>query len=358
LNYAKQEETIRKGKVIMKRILSCSLCLCLMLVMLAGCGNSAATPTPAATPSPAATSSPQVNFPVKTIRLICPYGAGGGTDTNLRALAEAAQKFTDVNIVVENVTGGTGITGITTMMATEPDGYSLCSVSGEWISLATLGLAPADFDYQNCERVMHYCFTPQSIIVAADSPYQTIEDLIEGAKTNAGGIILATTGSGSSQHLTTLLLEKTTETDFNIIPYSEGGAAVVAALIGGHADVICVEPGEASAQVDAGTARYLAVASDERITQYPDVPTLKESGIDIVYGAWRGLAVPKGTPAEVIAVLEDIFVQAAQDPDFVSFMEKNVYGMKVLNAAEWEPLFESQETLIQSACEIYLDASK
>lgn len=358
----------RKENKEMKKVLTMLVCLCMVCALVAGCAanqadqatatdaeqqEAAATAEPAAAVEEA-TPEPEISFPEGTIRIICPYGAGGGTDTILRALADSASKIAGVNIVVENITGGTGITGITTMMACDPDGYNLCSVSGEWISLPTLGLAPSDFNYDNCERICLFNQDPNCFVVAANSPYDTLEDLVNAALETPGGLIMATTGAGGTHHLTGLLFEDRSGTDFNIIPYSEGASAVMAALVGGHADVGCVGPAEAAAQVDAGNAKILAIASDGRIDKYPDVPTFTECGYDIIYGTWRGLAAPAGTPEEVVNKLNEIFVAAAEDEAFASFMDANGFGHKIYDREAWAEIFPDQVAIIKDVCEIYL----
>lgn len=297
-------------------------------------------------------------FPNRTMTVICPYGAGGGTDLLLRGLSDAAAKIADVNIVVQNVTGGNGAVGIVTMMAATPDGYTVGSCSGEWIALKELNLTPPGFDYNNAEKIMHYNFDAAAFVVAKDSPYKTIEEVLEYAKTNPEQIVLGVTAAGGSHHLASLLIQELTGTRYNIVPYSEGANAVMAALMGDHIQVACVGPAEAAAQVDAGNARLLAITAEKRNQNYPDVPTFKDKGYNVIYGSWRALAVPKGTPAEIVSRLEDIFYQAAQAPAFVEFCDKGGFTIDILNKEEFEKRFVEQEKLIKEVCRIYLEDSE
>lgn len=337
-----------------KRIVSLALSLAMALTLVS-CGGKPTTGGSSSSGLSSASGSASANsdFPKQTITLICPYGAGGGTDVLLRALCDSASKIAGVNIVVENITGGNGATGVVTMMDSDPDGYTIGSCSGEWIALKEMGLTPDNFDYNNAEMIMHYNFDPACYLVPVDSPYQSIEDLVNDAKANPGKITLGVTAAGGSHHLAALLFQELSGTEFNVVPYSEGSSATMTALMSGQVTVGSVCPAEASAQIQAGQVRILGICSENRLADYPDVPTLKECGYDVVYGAWRGLCAPKGTPADVVDKLEDIFCQAAQTQEFIDFCANNGNEIDLLNKEEFAKRFVSQEELIKSVCAIY-----
>lgn len=340
-----------------RRILSLALALA-MTFTLASCGNNVENNSSGSAVSGGNKSgggAPASSFPNQTITLICPYGAGGGTDVLLRSLADAAGKIAGVNIVVENITGGNGATGVVTMMDSAPDGYTIGSCSGEWIALKEMGLAPEDFDYDNSEMIMHYNFDPACYLVPVDSPYQSIEDIIAAAKAAPGEITLGVTAAGGSHHLASLLFQKESGTEFNVVPYSEGSAACVTALMSGQVEIGSVCPAEAIAQIQAGQVRILGICSEERLASYPDVPTLKESGYNVVYGAWRGLCAPKGTPTEVVDKLEEVFLAAADSQSFKDFCASNNNELDVLDKAAFAERFVSQEELIKQVCAIYAE---
>lgn len=292
-------------------------------------------------------------FPNQTVTIICPYGAGGGTDVILRALSAEAAKFAGVNIVVEDITGGNGATGVVRMMESRPDGYTIGSCSGEWIALKGMGLTPEGFDYNNAEKIMHYNFDPACYLVPTDSPYKTLDDLVKAAKENPGEILLGVTAAGGAHHLTALLFSEMSGAEFNIIPYSEGSSAAITALMSGQVQVGSMCPSEATAQLNAGQVRILGICSANRLPNHPNVPTLRECGYDLLYGSWRALSAPKGTPADVIAKLEDIFLKAAKTKEFTEFCSKNGYVLDILNKADFEKRFIEQEKLINSVCDIY-----
>lgn len=343
-------------KKTMKRLASLALALTMALT-LASCGGgqtSAGSSSAGSSGSQASGSGEAgADFPNQTITLICPYAAGGGTDVILRALCDSASKIAGVNIIVENVTGGNGATGVVTMMDAAPDGYTIGSCSGEWVSLKEMGLAPEGFDYNNAEFIMHYNFDPACYLVPTDSPYQSIEDIVNAAMADPGNVTLGVTAAGGAHHLASLLFQDRCGAEFNIVPYSEGSSATVTALMSNQVDIACVTTAEATAQIKAGQVRVLGICSEERLDSYPDVPTLKECGYDVVYGSWRALAAPKGTPAEVVDKLEDIFYQAAQTQEFIDFCASNNNEIDLLNQEEFAQRFVDQEALIKDVCAIY-----
>lgn len=340
-----------------KRIFALLLAL-VMILALAACG-AGTDPNVAEVNKPASqgtdVQAPADEFPNQTITLICPYGAGGGTDVLLRSLCDSASKIAGVNIVVENITGGNGATGVITMMDATPDGYTIGSCSGEWVALKAMGLAPEDFDYNNAEMIMHYNFDPACYLVPTDSPYQTLEDVIADAKKNPGKITLGVTAAGGSHHLAAIQFQKECGAEFNVIPYSDGSSACVTALMSGQVAVGSVCPAEAAAQIAAGQVRILAICSENRLESYPDIPTLKELGYNVVYGAWRGLCAPKGTPEAVVEKLETIFMEAAQTQEFKDFCASNGNEIDLLDREGFEARFADQEELIKGVCAIYTE---
>jgi len=328
-----------------KRIASLALALAMALTLVA-CGGGASS-SGESSGSGAASSAGGSEFPNQTITLICPYGAGGGTDVILRALCDSASKIAGVNIVVENITGGNGATGVVTMMDAEPDGYTIGSCSGEWVALNAMGLA--DFDYNNAEQIMHYNFDPACYLVTMDSPYQTLEEVIADAKANPGKITLGVTAAGGSHHLAAIQFQKESGTEFNIIPYSDGSAACVTALMSGQVAVGSVCPAEAAAQIAAGQVRILGICSENRLAGYPDVPTLNELGYNVIYGAWRALCAPKGTPAEVVEALNAAILKVSETESWKTMVNDYCFQDPfVLNVADTIANLKGQRELFQS----------
>ncbi len=278
------------------------------------------------------TAEQEVAFPTKELTLICPWAAGGGTDTVSRVLAKQAEQFFGKSVMVVNKTGGGGAVGHTEGMKATPDGHTVTMVTVELVILPWVRDVP--FTFEDYKPVMRVNFDPAAITVRADAPWDTIEEFLEDAKKNPGKFRSSGTGTGGIWHMATAAVEKATGAKFTWIP-SEGMAPAVTNLLGGHLEFVSGSPAEVQAQVEAGNLKILAVMSDERVPNFPDVPTLKEKGIDVVIGAWRGLAVPKDTPDEVVKILHDNFKKAYDTKEFKETMDKLGLGMAYLPTEEF-----------------------
>ncbi|MDP5254967.1 MULTISPECIES: tripartite tricarboxylate transporter substrate binding protein [unclassified Vibrio] len=275
------------------------------------------------------TSALAADYPSKNIRLVVPFGAGGGTDAVGRTLANSAKDILGKNITVMNRTGGAGAVGMSFGAQQRPDGYTLTVVTREIASLPQMGLMQHDVNDFRLIRMVN--LDPAVVLVSSDSPYNSINDLIEAAKNNESGIKFAST---AAPNFYLMALEKSQNIKLNAIPYN-GAAEAIPAVLGKHTDVTMVTPGEAISQLRSGQLKALGVMSNERISYIPDVPTLKEQGIDVVTGTWRGIGAPKGTPDEVIETLGSAFDKAMASDEFKAFMEKGAMTIHNMNAQEF-----------------------
>ena len=297
-------------------------------------------------------------FPEKPITLICPWGAGGGTDAVGRALADVAKDGFGQPIVVENKTGGVGVVGMTASMNAKPDGYTVGLIAIEVVSLPKMGLAPDTFTYENYRPLALLNADPCAITVAADAPWNTLQEFLDYAKENPGAVTVGNAGSGSIWHLGAIGLEEAAGVEFKHIPYSGGANPVVVDLLGGHIDAVAVSPAEVGTHVEAGKLKILGIASEERLEKFPEVPTYKEQGVDLVLGTWRGLAVPKDTPDDVFEVLEEKFVAAAQDQKFIDFLANAGLGHAVMGSEDFTTKIQREDELLNPICEKYLETAE
>ncbi len=270
-------------------------------------------------------------FPTKSIDIIVPAGAGGGTDMVARALANKAKDILGKPVVIVNKPGGSGSIGFTAGQTAKPDGYTVTMFFLEIVILPHLGTAPAD--YTKFEPIMMLNADPAAFTVAADAPWNTLEEFTAYAKANPGKVRMANSGSGSGWHLTAVAFEQKTGVKFAHIPFN-GAAPGVTAILGGNVEAIAVSPAEVGAQVAAGKLKMLAIASEKRSKNFPNVPTFKERGIDVVMGTWRGMGVPLGTPPAVVKTLHDAFKKAMDDPAFIEQMDKADLGLRYMNAQD------------------------
>ncbi len=258
-----------------------------------------------------ATSALAEQFPSKPVTLICPWAAGGGTDIHMRTLAELASKRLGQPVVVENRAGGSGMNGPATMAKTaRPDGYTVSQLAITAFRLPHLQKVDWDplKDFTYIVGLAGYTF---GIVVKADSPFKTFQDLIDFARAHPGELSYATPGIGTSLHLAMEEIAYKAGVKVLHVPF-KGQAEGVAALMGGHVMAQVDSTGWAR-QVDAGTLRLLATLGDRR-TRW-NAPTVKELGVDTVSNSPYGLVGPKGMPADVVQVLHDAFKSASEDPE-------------------------------------------
>ncbi|MDG3086326.1 tripartite tricarboxylate transporter substrate binding protein [Vibrio hannami] len=285
----------------------------------------------------ASTSVMAADYPSKNIRLVVPFGAGGGTDAVGRTLANSAKDILGQNIAVMNRTGGSGAVGMSFGAQQKPDGYTLTVVTREIASLPQMGLMQHDVDDFKLIRLVN--LDPAVVLVSKDSPFNTINDLIAEAKKKDGAVKFASTAAPNFYLMT---LEKAEGIKLNAIPYN-GASEAIPAVLGGHTDVTMVTPGEAIAQLRSGQLKALGVMSNERISYIPDVPTLKEQGVDVQSGTWRGIGAPKNTPDAVIETLGKAFDEAMATTEFKEFMQKGAMTIHPMNAEEFTN-FVKQDT--------------
>ena len=261
-------------------------------------------------------------FPAKEVSIIIPYAPGGATDLVFRALAASSQKYLGKAVVVINRAGGGGAVGFTEAAQAKPDGYTLASV------ITPVTILPHQvktaFTYQSFEPIINVVLDPAMLQVRADAPWKTLQEFLAYAGKNPGMITVGNSGAGGGVHLIALAFEKAAGVKFNHIPFAGGGPSVTA-LLGGHVHAVSVSPPEGIAHVKAGKLRIIALFSESRMPDFPNVPTVREQGINFTMSQWRGLAAPKGTPPQVIKVLHDAFKRGMEDPGFV----KNAADMSV-----------------------------
>ncbi|WP_029916723.1 tripartite tricarboxylate transporter substrate binding protein [Pelobacter seleniigenes] len=281
------------------------------------------------------------SFPSKTVTVICPWSAGGGTDTILRGLAKQTEPFLGQNITVVNKTGGGGAIGHGAGIHARPDGYTVTMVTFEIISLPPQGLVP--FTYKDYDLLMRVNMDPAAITVPKDAPYNNIAEFVAYAKAHPGEIKVGHSGPGSVWQIAGGIFAEKAGIDLTFVPH-DGAAPAVTALVGKHIQAVSVSPAEVQGQVEAGSLKMLAVMSDSRLPNFPDVPTMKEAGYDVSFGTWRGLAVPKGTPAEVKKVLHDAFKQGMESEAFLKFAKDSGLGLAYLPADAWDKDLEVAST--------------
>ncbi|WP_284178667.1 tripartite tricarboxylate transporter substrate-binding protein [Rhabdaerophilum sp. SD176] len=259
--------------------------------------------------------SAQAQYPTKPITMIVPFAAGGPTDVVARIVGENMSKTLGQPVIIENVAGAGGTTGITRAAKSAPDGYTIAMGH-----MGTHGAAPGL--YPNIAYNPQTDFapiglaagTPIVIVARKDLPFKTLQEFIAYAQKNEKTINNANAGSGSVSHITCVLLHEMMKINPNTIPYRGTGPALTD-LISGKVDYMCDQIVSVSSQVKGGTIKALAIATQARSPSLPDVPTTKEAGLPAFeVSAWNAVFAPKGTPADVVAKLSDALTKAVTDP--------------------------------------------
>jgi tripartite-type tricarboxylate transporter receptor subunit TctC len=247
----------------------------------------------------------QAEYPEKPISYIISFNPGGESDVTARLQESHLEKFLGVPVNVTHKPGGGGAVAWSEFQRTaKPDGYTVIGVNIPHIIGQPMLRKDAGYETDGFDLIMWFHFTPNALIVKKDSPYQTLEDFLKYAKQNPKAATVGGSGSFSANHLETLRLEKAAEVQLTYVPHT-GTGPVVPALLGGH---ITAAMGYSMLGVQyKDQVRVLAVAADERVETLPDAPTFKELGYDIVGGAFRGVAAPKGTDPDIIAILAKAF---------------------------------------------------
>jgi tripartite-type tricarboxylate transporter receptor subunit TctC len=289
----------------------------------------------------AAGSAGAQEFPNKPVQLMVAYPAGGSTDVGARIVASIAEKALGQPIVVVNKGGAGGQVGWTEMVRQRPDGYYIGYINLP--ATNTVILDPdrrAIFSEKDFTPIINQVLDPGVIWVRADSPYKTVQDLIDGAKKAPNTIRTATTGILSDDHLAILMTEEAAPGAIFRLVHLEGGAAQLKEIMAGNIDAAFDNVGSITTRVKSGEVRALAVMDEVRSKFLPDVPTMKELGYPtVVSNSTRGIAGPKGMPEPIVSKLRDVLKKAMDDPDHVSKLENQGLAIKVMVGDEYAKYF-------------------
>lgn len=292
-------------------------------------------------------SQAKAEWPERAVTVIVPWAAGGGTDATARAVAMGLEKRFGQPFNVVNRTGGGGLVGHITIANAPADGYTLGVITIETTMYEAQGIPGAA--PQNFTLMGRFNADPVAINVRADSPYQTVQDLIDAVKAAPGSIKASGANRGGLAHLAWAgLLNKVGVTpDAGSWVASDGAAPALQQLAAGAIQVVSTSAAEAQSLVDAGQVRTLAVVSGERTPTYPDLPTTTEE-LKIEWSPlpFRGVAGPAGLPEEVAGKVSAALADITKDPDFIAFMQPRGFSIAYQDA----PTFT--ETVAQSSADL------
>lgn len=271
------------------------------------------------------------DYPNKQIDIMIPYASGGGADVMVRTIAPFMEEELGQSVNVIEKPGGAGAVGMNSLKSANPDGYSLIYTA---VGPSTLTPNYQDVGYNTPEdfkAVSQFVNSPYAIAVNSNSGIETLAELMDYSKDHH--VTFGTTGAGLHQHIVMedLLTQMDDEVEMDHVPF-DGGSEAVTALLGEHTTASVNVLGELMPHYEDGTINLLAVTTDERIDEIPDVPTLKELGFDpLGTGAWFGFVAPKDTPDEIVEKLDDMFKKMSEDEELQVKLEDINYPIEYIN---------------------------
>jgi len=284
-----------------------------------------------------------VPFPKRSnLEITVLFPAGTSADVTARVLAQGMTKQLGVNVLVANRPGAGGAIGYKYVASQKPDGYTLVWNSNSISTTYHSGQLP--FDYKAFDPVARVLLESVVVAVRSEAKWKTLKELIADAKARPDAITVANSGVGSHTHISSVALFKTAAVQVTDVPYA--AAQIVPNLMGGHVDAAVQFPGALAANVQGGRLRLLAVLATQRDPAFPDVPTARELGVDVALDAWRGIAVPKGTPQPVIAALEKAIRETVESPEFAASSEKLYVRPGFLPAGEFGKVIAAEDAYL------------
>lgn len=305
--------------------------MAMLISTVAGCGTTTnQNSANSGTKEPA-----KPDYPTKSIEMVVPFGAGGGSDIFARNIERVvtSKKLVSQPIMVVNKPGASGSIGYAYTAEKKGDPYTLATVSSSFYTAPILGQSPVS--HKNFTPIAGLAMDTLLLVVRTDSKYQSVKDIVEDAKANPKKLSVGGTSGTSDDAVMYYAFQDRTQTEMKYVPFNSGGE-VMTAVLGGHVDMAWVNPGEGLSQLEAKKARALAVASKDRLSAMSDVPTLKEQGIDLVLAQFRGVVAPLDIPADAVAYWEGVLEKLSKDTEWTEgYLKKNMIEGRYLNAKDF-----------------------
>ena len=278
-------------------------------------------------------------YPEDDIKFVAWSAAGSPLDTMMRQLARQLSEELDVDVPVENRAGGSGAVAMSYVMTQPADGYTVLSTTASMTFTMAKGEIP--FTPDNFVVLRALQAEPSAVAVRADSELQDLGDFVDYLEENPNGLTIGGFASAGFHQFVFYRLQEEAGFEASWVPFDGGNEAAIA-LLGGHIDVAVITPSSALAQVESGEFRLLGISTDERDEYFPDVPTFKEQGIDIVESIWRGVMVREGTPQEAIDVLLEAIGKVEQSEEWKEFMRNNMQSTPNADMDQMQEMVRSE----------------
>ncbi len=270
------------------------------------------------------------------------FPAGSSADITARMLADGMSRFLSQRVLVVNRPGAGGAIGYKYVASQKPDGYSMVWNSNS-IS-TTFHSGQLQFDYRTFDAVARVLSESVVVAVKSDAPWKSLRDLLDESKMKPKAVSVGHSGIGSHTHISLAALFSASGVEVNEVPFA--AAQVVPSLLGGHVNAVVQFPGALAGPAKQGQVRLLAALTQGRDPAWPDVPTAREQGIDVALDAWRGIAVPRGTPVETIAILEKAIRSTVESAEFARGSEKLGVRPAFMPAAEFGELIAKEDATL------------
>ncbi|MGM8365566.1 tripartite tricarboxylate transporter substrate binding protein [Virgibacillus sp. W0181] len=329
----------------LKNVLPMVFLLVIVGLIVSGCGEGQESTTKSSEDgSNEKENESSLTYPERSLKMIVPYSAGGGTDTVARAVSQFIDM--DEEMVVTNLDGGSGKIGTMEVVESDPDGYTLlthsvtATVSGYYSGLYENKI------WEEMEPVAAVASQSGGIVVRADSKWETIDDLVDYAKDNPGELSIGLPGIGGGAHVISAVFADAADIEVNYVPY-DGSSESRAALAGNHIDIMAGFVSEFYDFIQEGDFRMLATTGSERSPMLEDVPTFKEMDIEFVLNHRNGIFAPKGTPKEVIDVLNEKIKEVTEDEEYIELMNGLVTESAYLSAEDFTKELKDLDNMIE-----------
>ncbi|MBU2054244.1 MAG: tripartite tricarboxylate transporter substrate binding protein [Proteobacteria bacterium] len=301
------------------------------------------------------------DYPTKPITLVNPMAPGGTLDVQARAFAAVAEKYLGQPVMVVNKPGATGMVGGTAVAQASPDGYTLLVGSVNITNAVEWEIANGrtpPFTRNDFAAIGSFTMSPTLLIVPADSPYKTLADFVSDAKTKPGQMAFCSGGLYGMSHLPIEIFSREAGLKFRHVPFT-GGGPCLSAVVGKHVDFAAQYPPTTLPLVKGNKLRVLAVVGGKRLKSIPEIPTVKELGIDAEYYGWVGIMAPKNTPAPIVDKLREVTKKVVQDKTFIDMIEKpgdEVYFLGGEELAKW--MDKESKIIAATEAELVKEAQK
>jgi putative tricarboxylic transport membrane protein len=272
-------------------------------------------------------------YPFDVVTLVTHSSSGGGTDVFLREMVGFLGKAMGTTFVVENVTGGSGANAMAKLATSSADGSIFYGTTPTFINTSLL--SELEYDFTDLEGVANVFMDPQIVFVKSDSPFTSLSQLVTAAKDDPGAVLFGVTTPGSLDRQVMEKFKALTGVTSPVITH-DGGGELLISVLNGTVSAAIGEVQELSAQIEAGEVRLLATYTEARLPNFPDVPTAREEGIDLVVTKFRGIAGPRGIPQDIKDLWAAGIERVLQDPEFKTWYDAQSLVPTMMNAADYD----------------------